>query len=266
MDNKSLGGAFGIFGHSHSAQEYSIPASTNCDSTATAYEASQRSNQLSICDDGCPNRNEGKKKRVSKIVGGGLRQISITVGNKVESKGRTTYSEVADEIVAEFTESNNSAVSLDKVEEKNIRRRVYDALNVLMALDVIVKEGKEIRWKGLPSTDVKDMEQNKALREKLMNQIGKKAAYLKELEEQTNPHATVEIEISEDMQLVHFDFNSTPFSLHDDAYILKLLRGYQPTESRHNSQTSSVLSSSSSDIASGGTKSFCWNSEIDMSK
>lgn len=132
-----------------------------------------------------------------------------------------------------------------------------------------------------------------------MNQIGKKAAYLKELEEQitglqnlmlrnrhllasgnsssggfslpfivvrTNPHATVEIEISEDMQLVHFDFNSTPFSLHDDAYILKLLRGYQPTESKRNSQTSSVLSSSSSDIASGGTKSFCWNSEIDMSK
>lgn len=30
-----------------------------------------------------------------------------------------------------------------------------------MALDIIVKEGKEIRWKGLPSTDVKDMEQNK---------------------------------------------------------------------------------------------------------
>ncbi|KAH7836691.1 hypothetical protein Vadar_004404 [Vaccinium darrowii] len=51
-------------------------------------------------------------------------------GNKVESKGRTTYSEVAHEIVAEFTESNNSAVSLDKVREKNTRRRVYDALNV----------------------------------------------------------------------------------------------------------------------------------------
>ncbi|KAH7857705.1 hypothetical protein Vadar_015568 [Vaccinium darrowii] len=84
-----------------------------------------------------------------------------SVASGLESKGRTTYSEVADEIVAEFTESNNSAVSLDKVEEKNIGRRVYDALNVLMALDVIVKEGLEIRWKGLPSTDVKDMEQNK---------------------------------------------------------------------------------------------------------
>uniref|UniRef100_A0A453ISD9 Transcription factor DP C-terminal domain-containing protein n=1 Tax=Aegilops tauschii subsp. strangulata TaxID=200361 RepID=A0A453ISD9_AEGTS len=28
---------------------------------------------------------------------------------------------------------------------------------------------------------------------------------------QTRPHATVEVEISEDMQLVHFDFNTTPF-------------------------------------------------------
>jgi hypothetical protein len=33
----------------------------------------------------------------------------------------------------------------------------------------------------------------------------------------------VEVEISEDMQVVHFDFNSTPFELHDDAYVLKAL-------------------------------------------
>ncbi|KAG8088531.1 hypothetical protein GUJ93_ZPchr0010g10309 [Zizania palustris] len=40
---------------------------------------------------------------------------------------------------------------------------------------------------------------------------------------QTRPHATVEVEISEDMQLVHFDFNSTPFELHDDSFVLKAL-------------------------------------------
>lgn len=44
-------------------------------------------------------------------------------------------------------------------EEKNIRRRVYDALNVLMAMDIISKEKKEIQWKGLPSTSVEDIEQ-----------------------------------------------------------------------------------------------------------
>ncbi len=35
-------------------------------------------------------------------------------------------------------------------DEKNIRRRVYDALNVLMAVGVIRKEKKEIVWGGWP--------------------------------------------------------------------------------------------------------------------
>lgn len=33
-------------------------------------------------------------------------------------------------------------------DEKNIRRRIYDALNVLMAMEIIGKERKQIRWKG----------------------------------------------------------------------------------------------------------------------
>ena len=35
--------------------------------------------------------------------------------------------------------------------EAGIRRRVYDALNVLMAMDIITKEKKNILWRGLPS-------------------------------------------------------------------------------------------------------------------
>ncbi|KAL7169926.1 hypothetical protein ACSBR2_034886 [Camellia fascicularis] len=296
MDNGCLGDIFGGFGQKHSGGEGSIPASTSDNSTAAAYKDPQISNQLSIHHDGSVT----KKKRVSRIIGGGLRQFSIIICKKVESKGKTTYSEVADEIIVEFTATNNnSAVSLDEFDEKNIRRRVYDALNVLMAMDIIIKDKKEIRWKGLHSANVKDMEEIKALRVKVMNRIEKKAAYLKELEEQiaglqnlmlrnqqllksgnapfggfslpfivvrTNPHATVEIEISEDMQLVHLDFNSTPFSLHDDAYILKLLRRYQLPESTHISPSSSVLSSSSIDVASGGTKPFYWNSETETAK
>ncbi|XP_059647019.1 transcription factor-like protein DPA [Cornus florida] len=289
MDNRYLGGTFGGFAHEGGT---SFPALTSDDNTATAYENTKSSNQLSIHKD-----SAAKNKRVSKIIGGGLRQFSIIVCKKIERKGRTTCSEVADEIVADFTRINNSsAVSFNESDEKNIRRRVYDALNVLMALDIIAKDKKAIWWKGLQNTDVKDFEQLKALHVKLINGIGKKSAYLKELEEQiaglqnlmsrnqqliksgyvpsggfslpfilvrTSPHATVEIEISEDMQLVHFDFNSTPFSLHDDAYILKLLRCYQLAESRHVSQNSSVHSSSSSEIACGGTRPFYWNSEIE---
>lgn len=35
-------------------------------------------------------------------------------------------------------------------DEKNIRRRVYDALNVLLAIGVIQKDKKTITWSGLP--------------------------------------------------------------------------------------------------------------------
>ncbi|KAG6600223.1 transcription factor-like protein DPB isoform X1 [Cucurbita pepo subsp. pepo] len=205
-----------------------------------------------------------KKKRGQRAVGGdksgrGLRQFSMKVCEKVESKGRTTYNEVADELVAEFADPGNSLATPDQqqYDEKNIRRRVYDALNVLMAMDIISKDKKEIQWKGLPRTSLNDIEELKAERLGLRNRIEKKAAYLQELEEQyvglqnliqrneqlfssenapsggvslpfilvqTRPHATVEIEISEDMQLVHFDFNSTPFELHDDNYVLKAMK------------------------------------------
>ncbi|KAF4365159.1 hypothetical protein F8388_011089 [Cannabis sativa] len=240
--------------------------------------------------------NAEKKKRPCKIIGGGLRQFSTIVCKKLEAKGRATYGEIADEIIAEFGGAvKESPVSLDEFDEKNIRRRVYDALNVLMALDIITRDKKEIQWKGLPSQDVKALEELKATRMKLVNRIGKKTAYLNDLKDQvegfqhlisrnkqllnresspleafslpfllvqTSSHATVEIEISEDMQLVHFDFNSTPFSLHDDAYILKLLRRHQlPAESRDISSSSSAVSSSSSALACGGTKPFYWNSE-----
>uniref|UniRef100_A0A7S0VEN6 E2F/DP family winged-helix DNA-binding domain-containing protein n=1 Tax=Polytomella parva TaxID=51329 RepID=A0A7S0VEN6_9CHLO len=37
-------------------------------------------------------------------------------------------------------------------DEKNIRRRVYDAINVLMAVNVIRRERKEVIWVGMPSS------------------------------------------------------------------------------------------------------------------
>ncbi|CAN0878716.1 Transcription factor-like protein DPB, partial [Linum grandiflorum] len=205
-----------------------------------------------------------KKKRGQRAVGAdksgrGLRQFSMKVCEKVESKGTTTYNEVADELVAEFADPSSNLAGPDQpqFDEKNIRRRVYDALNVLMALDIISKDKKEIHWKGLPRTNLSDINEIKAERLSARNRTEKKAHYLQELEDQfsaleilirrneelyssgnapsggvslpfilvqTRPHATVEVEISEDMQLVHFDFNSTPFELHDDNYVLKAMK------------------------------------------
>ena len=42
-------------------------------------------------------------------------------------------------------------------DQKNIRRRVYDALNVLMAMNIISKEKKEIKWIGLPTNSAQEV-------------------------------------------------------------------------------------------------------------
>lgn len=91
------------------------------------------------------------KDRLPMATGGsmqadkGLRHFSALVSAKVEEKGTTTYNEVADELVVEIGKH------LGSCDHKNIRRRVYDALNVLMAIDIIRKDKKEIRWLGIPN-------------------------------------------------------------------------------------------------------------------
>ena len=88
----------------------------------------------------------------------GLRHFSAKVCEKVKQKGTTTYNQVADELVREFAARVlNNAVD-QQYDEKNIRRRVYDALNVLMAMDIIIKDRKNISWHGLPANVDHDLE------------------------------------------------------------------------------------------------------------
>lgn len=94
-----------------------------------------------------------KREKCSK----GLRHFSMKVCEKVKQKGTTTYNQVADELVNEYCcgGTNNVLPTTSSSEcwthdQKNVRRRVYDALNVLMAMGIISKEKKEIKWIGLP--------------------------------------------------------------------------------------------------------------------
>ncbi|KAL7694837.1 putative transcription factor DP, winged helix-like DNA-binding domain superfamily [Plasmopara halstedii] len=119
----------------------------------------------------------GKKRKYLKI-NKGLRHFSMKVCQKVEEKHVTSYNEVADELVREFiTMRPNDAV----YDEKNIRRRVYDALNVLMAMDIISKERKEIRWKGLPSNLQHDTEMLLIERKERMRSVEQKKQHLQDL-------------------------------------------------------------------------------------
>jgi len=154
---------------------------------------------------------------------------------------------VADELVKEFNQGIDG-----RVDSKNIRRRVYDALNVLMAMKIIEKEKKEIRWRGLPTTDAKgELEALQLDKAQRLERIQKKKEYLQELDTQkllyknliernsrklvpqtdervflpfiiihTRKQTTIECEMSEDRSEYFFDF-SLPFSIHDDNEILK---------------------------------------------
>ncbi|BDA50945.1 probable transcription factor Dp-1 at N-terminal half [Coccomyxa sp. Obi] len=118
--------------------------------------------------------------------GKGLRHFSMKVCEKVESKGRTTYNEVADELVQEFSAPSLQAGSPGGAayDEKNIRRRVYDALNVLMAMDIITKDKKEISWQGLPPAPASTLEKLKAEKARLIAKLHQQHNYLKETSKQ----------------------------------------------------------------------------------
>lgn len=113
-----------------------------------------------------------RRRRNADRSGKGLRHFSMKVCKKVEEKGKTTYNEVADELVEEvnsvwtlkkqrlsklnlfpfiWQEAKGQPLDSSNYDQKNIRRRVYDALNVLMAMNIISKDKKEIRWIGLPT-------------------------------------------------------------------------------------------------------------------
>jgi transcription factor Dp-1 len=184
--------------------------------------------------------------------GTGLRHFSMKVCRKVEEKGQTTYNEVADELVKEVYAERSAEQG--KFDEKNIRRRVYDALNVLMAMDIISKDKKDIRWKGLPSNVHHDLDMLKREGEFRRAEVERKRESLRELlvqqvcfrnlvqhnkrreadpsnEEKiplpfivvnTHSSAVIQCEMSPDRTDVMFDF-SMPFEINDDNTILKRL-------------------------------------------
>lgn len=66
-------------------------------------------------------------------------------------------------------------------DQKNIRRRVYDALNVLMAMNIISKEKKEIKWLGLPTNSLQESLNLNKERKQLIQRINQKTRHLHDL-------------------------------------------------------------------------------------
>ncbi|KAH8054100.1 hypothetical protein JL721_10596 [Aureococcus anophagefferens] len=182
----------------------------------------------------------------------------------IESVG---YNEVADELVSEYLEEQARLTGQRPDDEKNIRRRVYDALNVLMAMDIISKEKKEIKWCGLPSYADSDLDVASRDVDRARKSVARKRRHVEDLLRQQSalanlrrrnaargggpaagspasgeaaPHlalpfiavatrktTTVRCEMTDDRREVFFDF-SGPYEIIDDADVLKRLKLHEP--------------------------------------
>ena len=89
--------------------------------------------------------NHGSKKQNK-----GLKLLSIVVKDIVIVKKWTSYKEVAEIILNDSVNIEEAFLPRPKLsnitrEEQNIKRRVYDALNVLISAGVLLKEGKRVK-------------------------------------------------------------------------------------------------------------------------
>ncbi|XP_013133635.1 PREDICTED: transcription factor Dp-1 isoform X2 [Papilio polytes] len=206
-------------------------------------------------DNDPPAEYTTKRRKHADKVGKGLRHFSMKVCEKVRNKGFTSYNEVADELVLEFTAGMHSSADSQQYDQKNIRRRVYDALNVLMAMNIISKEKKEIRWLGLPTNSAQECAALEKEKQTKLEQIQRKTQQLQELILQhisfksliernketekkgvkpspssaihlpfivvnTSDKALIDCSISNDKTEYMFNFNKR-FQIHDDIDILK---------------------------------------------
>ncbi|CAG9312264.1 Dp_1 [Blepharisma stoltei] len=109
----------------------------------------------------------------------GLRMLSVRVKDIISRNGFGSYKEVADELMNELGGREGFNIKRD---EKNILRRVYDALNVLIASGILTKEGKRYYWKGLNRNIISDENINiKDCVDKTKKKVQAKKEALKEL-------------------------------------------------------------------------------------
>lgn len=186
----------------------------------------------------------------------GLRQMSIKICEKVKQSGKVTCNEVADELLHLIHMEQMQEGSSKLCDDKNIRRRLYDALNVLDAVDVVAKDSKDITWKGMPCShqyQTRRMvaerkarrkqveEKQEAIREKVIQQVAyRNLVNYNKLRQKSlavcgdgkvplpfvifnaHPSAKIQCNSSRDMADIMIDA-SAPFALNDENRVLEQL-------------------------------------------
>jgi hypothetical protein len=256
----------------HASNAMMTPAAPHTPAVATLASLKRAAPEDDDDDDEGTGRRLGGMSSVDRPAKG-LRHFSYKVCEKVRAAGATKHDEIADQLVREAREEGQA-----DFDEKNIRRRVYDALNVLMALQVIAKDRKTIIWRGLPAEHHREfavLRQQKAELEERIVRLRQQAEALRgtkvamerlyrrnesdarrmSLPEQqkialpfivlsTKKDTSVDLEMSEDRREVFFNF-SAPFQIHDDGEVLRML-GFFPAQAEVSNSASSSSSQPSS--------------------
>ena len=93
-----------------------------------------------------------------------LRKHAELVLARVESLGTTTMSELIDYLIDLRQQEEDGP--LTKAQHQGIQRRVYDIINVLLAVGVIVQDKRTFRWLGIPNAAEAAAEEERLVSEK----------------------------------------------------------------------------------------------------
>ncbi|XP_041127253.1 transcription factor Dp-2-like isoform X4 [Polyodon spathula] len=149
-----------------------------------------------------------RMKKVGEKNGKGLRHFSMKVCEKVQKKGTTTYNEVADELVAEFTNSA-SLLAADSLEKQKRMERIKQKRAQLQELIL-----QQIAFKNLVQRNQRSEEQNQS--PPPQNSVIQLPFILLN----TSVRTVIDCSISSDKCEYLFNFDNT-FEIHDDIEVLK---------------------------------------------
>jgi hypothetical protein len=161
LDNFSLNYSQSYFDSQVSL--FSTPADLNL-ASSDLFEVASLTSLWSDYTKASPSKPRTPVPKTTVRSKNGLKMLSWKVKEIVEKLGSSTYQEIADQLVKETEDSEGEAR-----DEKNIRRRVYDALNVLISVGVLEKENKKVQVvRKVPNPAVEKIKKLKELTEKYL--------------------------------------------------------------------------------------------------
>jgi len=217
-----------------------------------------------------------RKRRREIVTGGKAQSESLPPNNaqslvtaaqvlqKIRQEQTITYQDLASSLIKsvhEILTVPGEGTPLSPEEDKTLRRRIYDVINVLIAMGLVDKDQNMLSWTSVPNSTERDYVILDKERRDLLKRISDKRAQLRELMMQTtavhnlaernrkrskdvdpenrlplpfvvvstNKDAIIECEVTESRTDVVLNM-SEPFKVHDDTEILKRMKLHEASQ------------------------------------